>query len=472
MNTGSKCVLLIQPPVSLHEIYGGLAEAGAETPPLNLLLLAAIIREKGYDPHILDCAARHLGYGDILEFVDTHNPVCVGLTAMTPHIMQAGKVAESIRARFPATLIALGGAHITCVPEATMERFSAIDIGFLGESDHSLPEFLDAYTQGKDFSGIHGLILRKADRIERTPPRKERVNLDTLPMYAWDILEGFPEQYKTPLFAAHKIPATPILTSRGCPGKCTYCFSGGHKTLAAYSAEKILTMLMHLKNIYGIQEFMIYDDNFVMYKKNLHELLDSLIEVKLNMSWSCNARVDMIDEILLNKMAQAGCWQISYGIETGNDTIMESLQKKITKDQIQRALLLTKKAGIRTVGYFMIGHFGETQATIEETIQFACSCALDDMRMSFFTPLPGTAAYPEAHKYGEFDDDWGKMTLFSPVFIPHGFTKESLIAHQKRVFRRFFLRPRIMFAYLKFLKSPANIFKAGMVFLRYMFKPS
>ena len=463
-------IVLIEPPVSLEEIYGGLAKVGAISPPLNLLLLAAILREKGYDPYIFDCPAQGIGYQEIVKRITILQPKFVGLTAMTPHIIQAIKVAQAIKKQLPDILILLGGAHISAVPEQTMDRFHEIDVGFVGDADHSLPEYLDTVNHGGKASTVEGTISRERGVLINTGQRMERIKLDALPMFAWDLLEGFPQAYKPPLFTVQHSPATPILTSRGCPGKCTFCFSGGHTSISTHSSEYILNMLKKLKDIYGIREFMIYDDNFVMFRKNLNDLLNRLIEEKMELSWSCNARVDMVNEEMLNLMAKAGCWQISYGIETGNQAILNALRKNITKEQVQKTIELTHKAGIRSVGYFMIGHFGETTQTIEETINFACGLQLNDFRMSFFTPLPGTEASLVADKFGEFDHDWSKMNLFSPVFIPRGLSYEQLIKGQKRAIKRFFFRPKTAISYLKMIRNPVIALKGAYSLSQYLFK--
>jgi len=463
-------IVFIEPPVLLDEIYGGLAKVGAVSPPLNLLLLAAIVRERGYRPYILDCPALGLDYIDVIRRLQTIKPKFIALTAMTPHIMQAGKLAKIIKKELPETIILLGGPHVSAAPEETMQRFPDIDIGAIGEADSSLPELLDALNASQQVKSVVGFISRENGKLINTGQRKEKIKLDDLPLYAWDILEGFPHLYKTPLFATHRTPATPILTSRGCPGNCIFCYSGCHKTIATYSADYIIKMLKHLKKNYGIKEFMLYDDNFVMFKQNLIKLLNMLIDEKLSLTWCCNARVNMVNEEMLRLMAKAGCWQISYGIETGNQRVMDILEKKITKEQVSKAIEWSRKVGIRTVGFFMIGHFGETRETIEETIQFACNIGLDDFRMTFFTPLPGTKASLMADKYGKFDKDWGKMNLFSPIFIPTGMTKKQLIDGQKRAIRKFFFRPNPIWAYLKMVRNPLIALKGSYLLGQYILK--
>jgi radical SAM superfamily enzyme YgiQ (UPF0313 family) len=394
----------------------------------------------------------------------------VGITAMTPHIMQAGKLAEMLKSVLPDIVVAIGGAHVSSVPEETLSRFPAFDVGFIGESDISFPAFLDVLRHRRQWGAVPGLIIRDGEILRRTASPIQRINLSSLPMYAWDILPGFPFLYKTPLFAEHNSPSTPILTSRGCPGKCIFCFSGGHKTLDAYPADYIYSMLVYLKEHFCMREFMIYDDNFVMFRKNLFLLLDLMIDKELGLTWSCNARVDMVDDELLNKMAKAGCWQISFGIETGSPKIMAMIQKNITLKKVITSIKAAKAAGISTVGYFMIGHFEETLETIRETDKFIYESGVDEIRISFFTPLPGTAAYASAKKYGEFEDDWGKMTLFSPVFVPYGMSKEQLLNMQKKMIRRFYLRPKIILIYIRRLHNIKKWFLLFISFIKFLTK--
>ncbi len=461
-------MVFIEPPISLEDIYKGLAKTGAVSPPLNLLLLAAVVREQGFEPFVLDCPARGYSYRQAIEELRIIKPKFVGITAMTPHIMQANKLAMTIKDEMPDIIILLGGVHVSAVPQETMRQCTSIDIAVLGEAENSLPELLRAINNKKSLQSIGGLVVRDSNEIVLTGDRIEKIDLDSLPLYAWDLLEGFPISYRSPLFTSQRSPATPILTSRGCPGRCTFCYSGCHKTISAHKSDYVFNMLKYLRDKYGIVEFQIFDDNFTMYKSNLTALLHKIVDEKLDMTWSCNARIDMVNREMLRLMAKAGCWQISYGIESGNQRILDTIGKNITKERVKRAIDLTRAVGIRTVGYFMVGHFDETDETIEETIAFAKTIGLDDFRMSFFTPLPGTISHTIAEKYGEFDRSWEKMTLFAPVFVPWGFTKDKLIKAQKKAIRSFFFRPRVVMSYLKMIKNPIKALKGALALGQYV----
>ena len=155
-------------------------------------------------------------------------------------------------------------------------------------------------------------------------------------------------------------------------------------------------------------------------------------------------------------MKQAGCWQISFGIESGSQEILALINKRISLDQIRKAVEMTREAGIHSKGFFIIGHPAETRESIKRTIDFAIGLSLDDISVCLMTPFPGTELYERAAEFGKFDSEWGGMNLLNVVFIPYGLTREELEQAQKELIRRFYLRPRIMFNYgLRLLHNPA-----------------
>jgi radical SAM superfamily enzyme YgiQ (UPF0313 family) len=148
-------------------------------------------------------------------------------------------------------------------------------------------------------------------------------------------------------------------------------------------------------------------------------------------------------------MRRAGCWQISFGIESGCQEILTAIHKNVTLEQIQRAVDLCRDAGILSKGFFIVGHPGETRQTLLLTLDFALKLPLDDISATMLTPFPGTEIYERAAEFGEFDSDWSRMNLLNTVFIPHGLTRDELEQYQREILRRFYLRPRIFLGYLK-----------------------
>ena len=190
-----------------------------------------------------------------------------------------------------------------------------------------------------------------------------------------------------------------------------------------------------------------------------------MIDKKLDLTWSCNARVNLIEPEMLALMKKAGCWQIAYGIESGSQKILDFLRKGITIQQIKNAITWTKKAGIATKGFFIIGNPGETKEDIELTRQLMLNIPLDDVLIEYFTPYPGAAIYDRINEYGVFHRHMAGSNTFSINFIPAGLTAEYLKGQFKSLYRTFYFRPRVMVNYLVRLGS---IKKICMLFYKFI----
>jgi radical SAM superfamily enzyme YgiQ (UPF0313 family) len=169
--------------------------------------------------------------------------------------------------------------------------------------------------------------------------------------------------------------------------------------------------------------------------------------------------VNGIDAEILDWMKRAGCWQISFGIESGSQEILSAIHKNVTLEQIQQAVRLCREAGILSKGFFIVGHPGETVQTLKQTLDFALKLPLDDISVTMLTPFPGTEIYERASEFGAFDSDWSRMNLLNTVFIPHGLTHEDLEQNQRVMLRRFYLRPRIIMGYLRRLAANPAMLK-------------
>ncbi len=212
-----------------------------------------------------------------------------------------------------------------------------------------------------------------------------------------------------------------------------------------------------LRDNYGIREISIHDDNFLMFRPRLLKLCELLIKQEWNLSWSCNGRVDQVTPEILHLIRRAGCWQIGYGIESGSEEIIERIKKGINLEQITRAVRWTRETGIRVRGYFMLGNPGDTRETIMKTIAFAKRLGVDDFQLTYFTPFPGSEAFQDAEKYGTFTKDYRRMTTWFPVFIPETLTQKTLERYYRKAFREFYLRPKIIWSYLKMVRSMKHL---------------
>jgi radical SAM superfamily enzyme YgiQ (UPF0313 family) len=443
----------------MEERYGSLAGAGSSLPSLGILFLAAMTRQHGFPTVLVDAAATNLGPESLLTCVKNERPDVLGLSATTFSIYHAAAFASRVRELLPDIKVIIGGPHVSAAPVETMQRFPEFDVAVIGEGEETIIELLKALDSSSPLETISGIVLRCEGNIVTTGRRDFLTNLDQLPYPAWDILDGFPDRYPPATFKVKKLPAASLVTSRGCPNRCIFCDrSVFGSNCHAFSAEYVVGMIRHLVEQFGIRELSFEDDTFITFKKRLVAICQGIIDLGLDISWTCLGRVNSIDADILALMKKAGCWQISFGIESGSQEILTAIHKNVTLEQIQRAVNLCHEAGIFSKGFFIVGHPGETRETLKMSLDFALQLPLDDISVTMLTPFPGTEIYERAAEFGTFDSDWSRMNLLNTVFIPHGLTHEILEQYQRDILKQFYLRPRIIIGYLRRLAAnPAMI---------------
>lgn len=437
------------PPYPSQERLGKLAFLGGRLPSISLLYLASAIRDS-CEMSILDASFLDLDDEAAMDAVRHFVPDIVGISAVTPSISRAQNLAERIKASNPRIVTILGGPHITSVPRATMEVTPSVDVGVVGEGETTLLDIVNLFDGSRQsLIGIRGTIIRDdAGQLHQAAPRELIANIDSLGIPAYSLIDRtFP--LRPALFKTKRIPAIHAITSRGCAHTCSYCNTNiFNRKLRFHSADYVMHLIKHLMEL-GYREISFEDDNFTDHRKRLTEICNRLIDEQIDLSWSVNARIDTVDEDMLKLMRRAGCWYISYGIESGNQETLDKIGKKITLDLIRQRVELTRKCGIEVKGFFIIGFPWETEQTIQETVDFALALQLSDMNIFPLTPFPGTAVYEQAKLQGEFDDDWGKMDLQQIVYIPEQLTADFMTNSIKRLLIRFYFRLRTIFNYLK-----------------------
>jgi radical SAM superfamily enzyme YgiQ (UPF0313 family) len=233
-------------------------------------------------------------------------------------------------------------------------------------------------------------------------------------------------------------------------------------------------MIELLVSRYGIRDLFIHDDNFIVLKKRLAEICQTIIDRNIDITWSCLGRVNHVEPELLPLMRRAGCWQINLGIESGSQRILDLIGKRTRLDQIEKVIGTIRDSGIRVKGLFMIANFGETEETIQETLDFIKRVPMDDFHMTCFTPFPGSESYTLASQYGQFDPSWESISMFTAEnFIPSGLTRELIEYYYRKAYRTFYLRPSTILYYLKKFKDPklaVKIMRAAFAFLKFTSK--
>jgi radical SAM superfamily enzyme YgiQ (UPF0313 family) len=428
------------------------------SPPMGLLYLATVTKLSGRAVVIIDASALNYSIKTTVEKILDEHPDYLALTAVTLTIAEAAKIAGEIKTTLPNTTIIIGGHHLTALPEETMDKYPQFDVGVVGEGEITIIELLDVLDSGTgDLRSINGIIYRENNQPIRTPPRERIKDLDVLPLPDWSLFPDLIKTYSAPPHVVDVYPSISFNSSRGCTGKCTFCSNAvfGNK-LSHLSANRLFEIVQQLHNDYGVKEVWIGDDNFLIFKKVLYEFSQLVIDSKLGMSFVCLGRIDTIknkDELIL--MKKAGFRQIWYGIESGDQRILNILKKEITLEEIYKVINWTYEAGIEPCGFFILGSPGETKDSLDKTLKLSLDLKLQSALASFMIPFPGSALYGNYDQYGVLHSD--NLDMFKPSFIPAGLDEETLVNYFKKFYRGFYLRPRIIWVYLKRLRKPHNI---------------
>lgn len=466
-------LLLINPPITLEERYGSFASVGSQAPPLGLCYLASSVRKRGYTVRIIDAPALSLDLSRTLAEIAQSGADVIGITASTVSLNRAVELGKAIRGSGIVCPLIIGGPHVSSLPRQTLEECPEFDMGVINEGEYTICDILSALKSGNSRHTIPGIVYRDGPEIKLSPRRDTIADLDALPFPAWDLLPNLAKHYKPSPHSYRRLPSSSLMSSRGCNGTCTFCarpFMG--EKYRAHSAEYTVGMVDHLVRVYGIKDIMFYDDNFLLDKKRVTEICEALLKKDYRISWSCLARPEVTSVELFSLIKKAGCWQIAYGVESGDQRILDTIKKRVKLERLTEVIRKTNEAGIHSRGYFMIGCPGETAESIETTTRFTRESGLKDFHVTFCTPMPGAELFDTAQQYGTFERDWKKLGFWDPVFIPNGMTKEQLIEAHRRMYRKFYLRPRIFLRYVAKLlftnpRSIADTIKAGFYVAKY-----
>ena len=387
-------------------------------PPLGLAYLAAFLEREGHRVTVYDFGLEPNGSlaQDVAE-VAACAPDLIGITAMSSNYHSALEMARALKSATPAPIV-VGGPHASLFPTDLLQE-PCFDYVIYGEGESTICELVRALQEGEGPSraealrAILGLCFRAGEEIVQNPPRPLDHDLDRFPFPARHLFQI--ERY--PLYAPDGERMVTVLSSRGCPYNCSYCFKGimgrGYRQR---SVDNILAEIRQVMAAYGARHFYFIDDLFTINKRRLLEFTQRVIDEGLEIRWQCLGRVDRIDAEALGQMYQAGCREIHYGIEAGTQAMLDAIGKQITLEQVRQAVRWTREAGIMVKGYFMLGLPDDTEETMEQTIRFATELDLDEAMFSLTTPFPGTRLWEELcqrHPGTQYNADFSRAYYYS-----------------------------------------------------------
>ncbi len=473
---GSVDIMLVNPPApdggiwirSQHRV-GRRSRENMIWPQVSLAQMAALLAPE-YTVEVVDCIATRMGWQEFEKLLEEKRPKYY-LTQVTAPTLRNDMYGVFLAKALGAKTLAFG-THVTPMTLETMRPFPALDLVLRGEPEMTLREVLDTF-EGKPPSDprvakmladtrldtaapetanalarIAGLAWRDDGEIVINPDRPFIPDLDDLPVPLHELLPL--DKQRMPMI---KGPFTFIVTSRGCPAGCKFCIKhvSYQTSVRLRSPERILEELQRLAEL-GVHNVNMYADLFTVNREQVVGLCKLIIESGLKVKWTCNSRVDYVDAEMLQLMSQAGCWFISWGIESANEQILKRTHKGYRKEQAVRALNWAHAAGINNWGYFIIGLPGETEETIQETIAYAKKLPLDIALFHIAAPYPGTPFFYEVVQNGWFrpGTNWEEVDMDKSTVLDYaGLPAERLEYWQKRATREWSLRPGPMLTFLK-----------------------
>ncbi len=496
-------ILFVNPPAPDGDIWirsqhrvGRRSREGMIWPQVGLAQMAALFPD--YRVDVVDAIPARMDWAAFERLLEEKRPRYY-LTQVTAPTLRNDMYGTFLARSLGAQTIAFG-THVTPIPRETMRTFPTLDFILRGEPELTLRELIDtldsahhhkAHSAGgqsrwaklepafrdrlrklfteadsgwhpsSNLAHIKGLVWRQGNDIVVNPDRPFIRDLDDLPLPRQDLLPL--DKYRAPLVHG---PYSFVVTSRGCPANCRFCIKhvSYGRSVRFRSPENILAELERLIEL-GVRSVHMYADLFTVSREQVVGLCELMLENNLQLRWTCNSRVDFVDPEMLRLMGRAGCWMISWGIESGSEMILRRAQKGIVPEQVEQALRWSREAGIRNWGYFIIGLPGETEETIQETIQFSKKLPLDLALFHIAAPHPGSPFFFEVVEQGWFrpGTQWEQVDMDRSTVLDYpSLPAEEMERWARRAFRAWALRPGPMLTYLQMLLGSPSLWRPAL----------
>lgn len=416
-------ILLVLPPPIFDDHVGPNPPDGV-VPPLGLGYLAGALERAGYRVELLDMKLEKMRGAGLARLVHEQRPRVVGISTMVVTYQNGLRAAQVIKDASPTTKVVIGGPQATFLVEETL-ACPAVDVLVRYEGEETMVELMRHFDgDGLSLDNIRGISFHDGDRICQTEPRPQIADLDSLPLPARHLFKM--ERYTKPGI---------LITARGCPSRCVFCAANALYPDSPYrtrSPRLVVDEIEGMVEEYNLDSFFIADDTFTLQPRRAMEICDLIIERGLTAKWTCEARINTMTRELAEKLFQAGCTGMQYGVETGNATIMKSIRKGIQLEQVEEVVDWTQAAGLDVICSFIIGLPWDTDETVLQTISLSrklerLGAPLTRERQpgrgrvasafTVLTPLPGTYIYDHAEELGIrfLTKDWDHFTLVEPV---------------------------------------------------------
>lgn len=388
-----KNIVLINPAV--------LREAAPRFFPNGLAYVAAALRDTGFHVSVIDCDGDSLDEKGLAERLRSlpEEPLWIGFGGMITRFREFRSLVPVVKELFPKTPVIVGNSGAATVPELYFKYGATCAV--LAEGEEVAVKISQALHHNESLEHIPGLLLRKADQTTISTGPPDIGDIECVKRPAWEL---FPVKKYLPQTSRDREKLTlDIQISRGCPYNCSFCYRQFGRIVRKRDMGSIINEMKFLQSSYTINFFSFLDDLFTVNKAWITEFCQVITQEMPGIHWRCLARVDTVDQDMLHAMAEAGCCEVHYGVESASRKILTEMNKKITPEQATTAIQYARNAGLEPVCSLIFGMPSETQETIQETIDF---CLHNNLRplFHFATPYPGTTLFDWAVKDGKIPD--------------------------------------------------------------------
>lgn len=436
-------------------------------PPLGLCYIQACLDKEGYKENkIVDI---YDSYNQIEKIIKEYSPDVVGIACFTTYRNSSFKLANIAKKVNPKIKTVLGGPHATFMWEQIINNFSSVDFIVIGEAEETMVELVKSLDKGTSLKDVMGIAFREDGKALMTGCRVPMKNLDELPFPSYRDIDL--KKYAIPcppLTTTNEVKAN-IVSSRGCYGNCTFCstkvFWGNWR---ARSAKNVVDEIEWLYNMQNVRFFSFSDDIFTTDINRVIDICKDILNRGLKIKWFCETRVNNISLELFENMKKAGCYLVQFGVESGSEKILKSINKNVTKDQIINAFKLAKQAGLQTEVLIMVGNQGEDWGTIKETEELLTHIDADILIISITHIFPATKLYELAKEHKLIDDDFWLTDKTIPEYtvdnsmselikmrldvVKHFYKNKGTFAFYKYIIGQIRKNPKVLIEHLKVLR--------------------
>ena len=424
---------------------------GTQWPPVSLVTAAALLEKDGHQLKVLDCPAIGMDQDRLKTVIGAFEPDFAFWNTATPTLAHDLSIGALTKSAALDVVTGVLGTHVTALPAVALDK-PWVDMVIRGEPEETIRDVCSHQDQA--WEAIEGISYQNHKQGEyHHNPDRDFLLPEDIPAPAWRHL--YIDPYRLPLKGRPFLIVAPI---RGCPYRCSFCTAPVYygNRLRKRPVKNVVDEIAANVDTFGVRDFFIWADTFTADKTYVYQFCDEIVRRGLEISWTCNSRVDSVDSDMMALMKNAGAWMMSFGLESGSDRVLKQTGKRITVDQSRHTVSLAHQIGIKTSGHFILGLPGETRKSLWDTLRFALELPLDIAQFYTAAPFPGTGLYEQAVKEGWLQTDLPISQGQAVLNLP-GLPAQRVDAFRRYAYRRFYGRPKTIRNILSMVRPGAVV---------------